>query len=452
MASSIAKYGLVLMLTVASAGAVQYNAGSIAEVQQRMKDAQSLDRHYGSSTPRPNNFARRSLIEGSGDAGDFASYVTQVPITKASRVSDEYAQHCPKKSGRICNNQGVCLGGKDEPKWCACYGDWFGAACHLKHCPGVIQKTGYSKNQLNSRVVFHEGTGTDGGQNSPSDFLECSGHGFCHHEARVFGRGLLHGAEDRGEAGTCECNPSFYGDDCSQHFCPVYEGRICNNQGVCNTRGHGTFHRQWEGTVSVSSTSATTGGLQGACKCNWPFFGEACEQVHCPNPRRQHIGNGVSQGNTRPEEWFHGIDYLECSGHGTCHYQTGQAAQDNWVDLEFDTNQYMRYRKQGSWGLCVCEAPWYGPDCSQRRCPSTKNGVCNNQGKCIISQSFDDGKCVCNTLYEGEACDVKKCPTANVFTCSGHGDCDEHTGLCSCETNFYGEDCSHGNGFDTDIE
>lgn len=299
MASSIAKYGLVLMLTVASAGAVQYNAGSIAEVQQRMKDAQSLDRCSSKSfclltsnyavcsvtmaarlhalTTSPDVHSSRGILHGlfelwnnhgfgrSGDAGDFASYVTQVPITKASRVSDEYAQHCPKKSGRICNNQGVCLGGKDEPKWCACYGDWFGAACHLKHCPGVIQKTGYSKNQLNSRVVFHAGTGTDGGQNSPSDFLECSGHGFCHHEARVFGRGLLHGAEDRGEAGTCECNPSFYGDDCSQHFCPVYEGacrvntmelthcahsgRICNNQGVCNTRGHGTFHRQWEGTV-----------------------------------------------------------------------------------------------------------------------------------------------------------------------------------------------------------
>merc|ERR1719424_2087403 len=155
------------MACLAQATAVRYNAASAAEVRQRMIDAQSIDRNYATDSVvrRPDGYAKRSGL---------------IPLTKATSIhSDQYIQHCPKKSGRVCNDQGVCLGGPDEAKRCACFDTWFGVACHLKHCPNHIQKTSeHTKNQLEMRVVFHAGTGTDGGQASPSDFLECSGRGW----------------------------------------------------------------------------------------------------------------------------------------------------------------------------------------------------------------------------------------------------------------------------------
>ena len=113
---------------------------------------------------------------------------------------------------------------------------------------------------------------------------------------------------------------------------------------------------------SANGADVPTEGLLGACTCKWPFFGEACEQVHCPMPRRQHIGN-------RHHEWFHGSDYIECSGHGKCHHQTGYAAQvwlhrhnsylshwcvtataqQTWIQLGFDTNHHSSAQQQ----VCV---------------------------------------------------------------------------------------------------
>ena len=71
---------LLLLLILASATAVRYDDGSMAEVTQRMIDAQSLDRsalhekqqttdslvysHYGASFHRPDGFAKRSLVSG----------------------------------------------------------------------------------------------------------------------------------------------------------------------------------------------------------------------------------------------------------------------------------------------------------------------------------------------------------------------------------------------------
>jgi hypothetical protein len=256
--------------------------------------------------------------------------------------------------------------------------------------------------------------------------LECSGHGFCHHEGRMIGRGKLHGAEDRGVAGTCECNHPFYGDDCSEHLCPVNEGKECNGQGECNTRGHGTFHRKWDGSRLFDQ------GLKGSCACVWPYFGEACEQVHCPMPRRHFMGAAGAPGLTanRHNQWFHGVDYIECSGHGICHHETGYAAQLKWIALGFDTNKHSSARQQGSWGMCECVEPWYGPDCSSKRCPETPLGVCNNQGSCTSKTpdqpraNFDVspwaiGLCECTFPWFGEACQLKHCPNAKLLGSTG---------------------------------
>ena len=73
-----------------------------------------------------------------------------------------------------------------------------------EHCPGYRWKTGAGREykqqgRIANRIVYHDGTGFDGGRASPSDFDECSSHGKCHHE------------EVRLDA----------------RFCPDWQGRCC---------------------------------------------------------------------------------------------------------------------------------------------------------------------------------------------------------------------------------
>ncbi|CAK9010426.1 Tenascin (TN) (Cytotactin) (GMEM) (GP 150-225) (Glioma-associated-extracellular matrix antigen) (Hexabrachion) (JI) (Myotendinous antigen) (Neuronectin) (Tenascin-C) (TN-C), partial [Durusdinium trenchii] len=63
---------------------------------------------------------------------------------------------------------------------------------------------------------------------------------------------------------------------------------------------------------------------------------------------------------------------------------------------------------------CVCEPPWYGADCSLRKCPgtvcyadsSTKEQFClecSSRGRCI------ENACVCDPGWSYEDCSVPVC-------------------------------------------
>ena len=50
------------------------------------------------------------------------------------------------------------------------------------------------------------------------------------------------------------------------------------------------------------------------------------------------------------------------------------------------------------------------------------------------------GICTCDSNYSGNDCSKEVLTCLN--DCSNHGNCDTETGICSCYFNYFGADCS----------
>ncbi|XP_072002049.1 teneurin-2 isoform X4 [Engystomops pustulosus] len=120
---------------------------------------------------------------------------------------------------------------------------------------------------------------------------------------------------------------------------------------------------------------------------------------------------------------------------------------------------------QYSKGTCICYSGWKGPECDV---PSSQciDPTCSNHGSCI------EGNCACSPGYKGDNCEEVDCIDPSCSNhgvcvnkeclcspgwggqscelprtqcpdqCSGHGTYLTDTGLCSCDPNWMGPDCS----------
>lgn len=334
--------------------------------------------------------------------------------------------------------------GQTKPGTCRCSFPYFNGpkeACELKFCPGTkIQVVG----RVPTRTLH------------ASDYIVCSGHGECLHSDPAVHHAAssptesAHSASrrpsgDKAERvrevrdGWCDCSQGWFGPDCAQRLCPVFNGTECNNQGSCNRQ-------------------------TGRCECRGRFFGNDCSWRHCDGFLMKHAARSMK----RPVLGH--SDFYECHAgtkltRGTCNYDTGE---------------------------CYCSDQFYGTQCEFVRCPQHNGVDCNGQGNCEVhtaahgegqaaeqwsgpdhgrsgvtetgySDHVDEeteptlktykgfGKCSCNDGHEGTACEHKKCPTFQTHVCAGHGHCDQDTGRCHCETDYFGYDCSAGNGMNTDL-
>lgn len=133
----------------------------------------------------------------------------------------------------------------------------------------------------------------------------------------------------------CQCFEGFTGADCSLRLCPqgiawvaiaeatdvAHYPTECSNMGLCDR-------------------------TSGTCSCNSGFSGSACDRMLCP---------GIT--NNGP-----------CNGNGVC------LSMSNYAQTK-DPGTGAVYVYDSIWDAdeiygCVCDPGYYGPDCSQRYCPT----------------------------------------------------------------------------------
>ena len=166
----------------------------------------------------------------------------------------------------------------------------------------------------------------------------------------------------------CNCWRNWMGNDCSQRVCGFDLAYVDTPKGDLNHNGviddpdqmyienshmypYGTTEKWPRLTTSDHAIITETGHAYmecsnngycnrktGECECLEGFEGATCQRTTCP-----------------------GYPYQECSGNGVCRSKRQIAHLDN-------ENVYELWDKHITRG-CVCDKPFFGPDCSERTCP-----------------------------------------------------------------------------------
>jgi hypothetical protein len=125
--------------------------------------------------------------------------------------------------------------------------------------------------------------------NTAHGFVECAGRGTC----------------DRA-AGVCKCVDGYDGDACQRTSCP----NDCSGHGTCQSQYYFVSDANAAGSLGLGDYKAFDADGQMGCKCDAGFRGADCSQIECPSGPDPLKGDG-------------GKDGRDCSGRGSCDYQTG---------------------------------------------------------------------------------------------------------------------------------
>lgn len=138
----------------------------------------------------------------------------------------------------------------------------------------------------------------------------------------------------------------------------------------------------------------------GRCICNSGYWGTNCNNAYCSSSYCYYDFDILSD-----QVCYH------CTDHGRC------------VS-----------------GKCVCDDGWLGEECSILDCYDNCSNVTGESkvGDCIITSPISQCNCYKYSKRGGDYCQIIYC----LNDCSGKGDCDYTKGVCTCDLNYYGEDCS----------
>ena len=386
------------------------------------------------------------------------------PATAASIAAVLQALHAGP-CGHECSAHGLC-----DPATgaCACEHGFFGKMCEVGACPNG-----------------------------------CSGHGRCVAPTMPLAIGAaaphttLIGSQQEAvgrlahvpAAGSCECDSTHTGHDCSLLRCPSN----CNGHGIC-VNGTCVCDAGFQGDACSFTECAyrcLNGGVcvaGGACRCAIGYSGHDCgisitavaaselrrppspppsaSLFPPPPPLAPQCPGAAAARRT-----------AVCSGHGACRADGTCACEPGWTGggCEQPSCENVRcapgrgecvlgggggggsgngsiHGSGGGGGFCSCRSPWLPPLCELGACPGASPlGYCSGHGYCNMSSAL----CTCKPEYTGSDCAIAVTATAIAAplscprSCSQRGRCDTNAGRCICEAPYAGEACellrgSHG--------
>ncbi|XP_053564649.1 teneurin-4 isoform X3 [Bombina bombina] len=149
--------------------------------------------------------------------------------------------------------------------------------------------------------------------------------------------------------------------------------------------------------------------VAGSCRCFLGFLGPDCGRASCP---------------------------VLCSGNGQ--YMKGRClCHSGWKGAECDvpTSQCIDVScsNHGTciMGICICNPGYKGENCEEVDC---MDPTCSGRGVCVR------GECHCAVGWGGPSCENPRATCLD--QCSGHGTFQADTGVCTCDSNWTGHDCS----------
>ena len=339
----------------------------------------------------------------------------------AGYVGPDCTHKCPREaSSEPCSGHGRCEF-RAGAAACACDPQWAGATC-------VTCAAGWA--------------GVDCMEECPANAAGavCGGHGLCVAAAACQCDGGYCGADCAVAPAVCAASPCPAG-----RYGPQCDGVCrCGVRGVCLEGRHGTGHcvcaAGWAGgacdvpceggTIPVCGGHGRCDARTGACVCNsawrslpgWLVCGTACPGP-LASPCNGH-GSCTSAAQCVCDAGFYGSDCsgvcavdeggVWCTGHGRCDGAAGCVCAANWAGAACD----------------ACAAGYWGPACE---------AACRN-GVSVARQ------CVCDVHWAGPDCAVR-CPFGSQGDlCSGHGVCNSSSagdGACLCQAGYVGPTCGH---------
>ncbi|MBO7484234.1 MAG: hypothetical protein J6T55_03845 [Alphaproteobacteria bacterium] len=329
---------------------------------------------------------------------------------------------------------------------CVCDSGYQGSECYSRGdlCNGNGQYIAFGFDYNNGSCLCNDGT-IQTGDSACASSTEFSGHGtWC-------GSG-------------CSCFDGWMGDDCNTET-----SSACNNHGTLNWPGANYLSGSYANACLCAknythkhcgSTGGTTCNGHGfwtdfcGCLCDSGYCGDSCQNVNASvcYGKGQYISSWVFTGCLCDDNTFQtGANACigPCNGHGTLNWPgrnyfvytdlclCDEGYQGNWsVDAQCASTCSVDWTCCHHHGRrvvcgCLCDAGYCGSYCKTRN-----SAACDGRGQFYYAEDGTGIGCFCDdgTFETGDdAC--------KIHDCSGHGSwCG---GFCSCDSNWYGKDCSY---------
>lgn len=329
-------------------------------------------------------------------------------------VSQTFAR-CPGTDG-ACSGHGECSA-LDK---CICHSNFQGVGCSERVCPFSV---GWSAvhGEPTGRINVIPSLGHSGSTARRADpthgYTECGGRGVC----------------DR-TSGECQCDIGFEGRGCSRMSCP----NACSDHGTCKY-----INRMNPGMVSWDKTMIQQ------CQCDPGYTGHDCSERMCP------LGDDPMKRDSTASGWYSKYT-LERIG-------TPQADEEIYFTF---TDMYghvwpTRALTEGTMTKSQIEEAFQSlpmnvvPKANVVIISSTEFTIEFTEGAgpvpqhSALSLGVVHKECVdhgCQPVSRGLATGRYTVAVTNgnrvLSVCSSRGKCDSSSGLCMCESGYYGEDCS----------